>query len=98
MQRIVLRPSNCGLTGTRDPHVVVADVNLAAGVVVAEEVDWGQDRDGVVVVVHAREGHGLRVDVVCERLVADLQKKLDLSTDTRGLWLDFLTRGEAYPT
>ena len=75
MQRIVLRPSNCGLTGTRDPHVVVADVNLAAGVVVAEEVDWGQYWDGVMLVVDARERHGLRVDVVCERLVADLQKE-----------------------
>ena len=51
-------------------------MDLAVGVVVAEEVDGRQDRDGVLLVVDAREGDRLRVDVVCERLVADLQESV----------------------
>ena len=43
-------------TGTRHPHVVIADVDLAANVVVFEEF-WGEDRNGVLFVIDARDRH-----------------------------------------
>ena len=67
-------------TGAHDPHVIVPDVDLAARVMVLEELPGGNDRDGVLFVVDTRDGHSLGVDVVRERLVADLQ--LSSSTGT----------------
>ena len=42
-------------TGAHDPHVVVADVDLAARVVVLEELPGRNDVDGVLLVVDARD-------------------------------------------
>ena len=61
-------------TGAHDPHVVVADVDLAARVVVLEELPGGDDRDGVLFIVDAGGGEVLGIDVVRECLVPDLPR------------------------
>ena len=61
-------------TGAHNPHVVVADVDLAARVVVLEELSGGNDGDRVLLVVDARDGHALGVNVIRERLVANLRR------------------------
>ena len=43
-------------TGTRHPHVVIADVDLAANVLVFEEF-WGEDRNEVLFVIDACDRH-----------------------------------------
>ena len=49
-------------------------MDLAARVVVLEELPGGDDRDGVLFIVDARCGEVLGVDVVRERLVSDLPR------------------------
>ena len=61
-------------TGALDPHVVIADVDLTTHVVILEEFHEREERDGILFVVDPRGGHALCIDVVCERLVADLQR------------------------
>ena len=59
-------------TGAFDPHIVIADVDLSAHMVIFEELSEGKDWNRVLFVVHARDGHVLSIDVVCERLIANL--------------------------
>lgn len=54
--------------------VRVADMNLAARVVVLKELPSGDKRNGILSVVESSNGHALRINVVCKRLVADLGK------------------------
>ena len=51
-------------------------MDLATHVVIFEELHEREEWDGILFVVDARGGHALRIDVVCERLVADLQRRL----------------------
>ena len=70
-------------TGALDPHAVIADVDLATHVAILEELHEREEWDGILFVVDPRGGHALRIDVVCERLVADLQRRsISRSTGT----------------
>ena len=61
-------------TRARDPYVIVPNVNLPAGVVIAEEVGGRKHWNGVFFVVDACNGHVLRVDIVRKGLVSDLRR------------------------
>ena len=73
------------LPRAREPRTRVLDVDLARGVVEAEEEPW-QDRDWIFLVVNMRDGSDgvMCIDVVSELLVSDTGEAIAYEGDLRG--------------